>query len=77
MSLKSISVAVALAVVAGGALSFTVPARAQDAQAEMIGLHQLCDQGDRRACVKFGIMLGRAQQRHAEWRHLHPEWFWW
>jgi hypothetical protein len=77
MSLKSISVAVALAVVAGGALSSLSPARAQDAQAEMIGLHQLCDHGDRKACVKFGIMLGRQQERHAEWRRLHPEWFWW
>jgi len=77
MPLKSISVAaLALAVVGGGAISSTSPARAQEAQAEMIGLHQLCDRGDRKACVKFGILLGRAQERHAEWRRLHPEWFW-
>jgi hypothetical protein len=27
--------------------------------------------------VRFGIYLGRAQERHAEWRRIHPEWFWW
>lgn len=26
-------------------------------EAEILGLHQLCDKGDRRACVHFGILL--------------------
>jgi hypothetical protein len=55
-----------------------VPARAQaDVEAEMIGYHQLCERGDRRACIKFGILIGRNQQRHADWRRAHADWFWW
>jgi len=54
------------------------PAQAQmDRQAEIIGLHQLCDKGDRRACVRFGILIGENRERHAEWRRAHPEWWWW
>ena len=78
MLLKSISVAsLALAVTAVATIAPTHRARAQDMQAELLGLHQLCDRGDRKACVKFGMMLGRAQDRHAEGRRVHPEWFWW
>jgi len=78
MRFKSMGiVSAALALVVVGAISSTGPARAQDAQAELLGFHQLCDRGDRRACVKFGMILGRMQERHAEWRRLHPEWFWW
>ncbi len=46
-------------------------------EAEALGLHQLCDKGDRRACVKFGIILGQNEQRHADWRKRHAEWWWW
>ncbi len=70
--------AAALAVVVAGAMASPAPARAQsDVQAELLGFHQLCDRGDRKACVRFGMILGRMQERHAEWRRLHPEWFWW
>ena len=35
------------------------PVYAQNArEAEIIGFHQLCDKGDRRACVRFGILIG-------------------
>jgi hypothetical protein len=55
-----------------------LPVYAQSAaEAELIGFHQLCDKGDRRACVRFGILIGENRERHAEWRRLHPEWFWW
>jgi hypothetical protein len=81
MLLKSIVTAsVVLTVVAAAAIPSAHPARAQDGQAreaEILGLHQLCDRGDRKACVRFGMILGRMQERHAEWRHGHPEWFWW
>jgi len=79
MLLKSIMTSsVALAVVVACAIPATIPARAQsDVQAELLGFHQLCDRGDRKACVRFGMILGRQQERHAEWRHVHPEWFWW
>lgn len=46
-------------------------------EAELVGLHQLCDKGDRRACVRFGMMLGEAKERHTEWRKAHAEWWWW
>ena len=46
-------------------------------EAEMIGLHQLCERGDRRACVRFGILIGENRERHAEWRRLHADWWWW
>ena len=60
-----------------GALT-PAPALAQSARdAEIVGFHQLCDKGDRRACVRFGILIGQNQERHAEWRRLHPEWWWW
>ena len=45
--------------------------------AEIIGFHQLCDKGDRKACVRFGILIGQNQQRHADWRRAHADWFWW
>ena len=52
--------------------------RAQSArEAEMIGFHQLCEKGDRKACIRFGIMIGENRERHAEWRRLHPDWWWW
>jgi hypothetical protein len=46
-------------------------------EAELIGMHQLCDRGDRQACIRFGFMLGQNQERHVEWRRLHPEWWAW
>lgn len=76
MLLKSIMTSsAALAVVVACTIPSTIPARAQEVQAELLGFHQLCDHGDRKACVRFGMILGRMQ--HAEWRRVRPEWFWW
>jgi len=78
MLLKSLFTAAFAVTIAGtSAIVLTAPARAQDVQAELLGFHQLCDRGDRKACVGFGMILGRMQERHAEWRRVHPEWFWW
>ena len=71
----------AMAVVAGvsgiAAIAPT-PVQAQNnVEAEMIGFHQLCDKGDRKACIRFGILIGQNQQRHADWRRSHADWFWW
>jgi hypothetical protein len=44
---------------------------------EMRRMHFDCDHGDRRACVRFGMILGENQAWHAEWRRTHPEYFWW
>lgn len=46
-------------------------------EAELIGLHQLCDRGDRQACIRFGFVLGQAQEHHAEWRRSHADWWGW
>jgi hypothetical protein len=55
----------------------TTPARAQGAvEAEIIGFHQLCEKGDRKACVRFGILIGRNEQRSVDWRRAHADWFW-
>jgi hypothetical protein len=45
-------------------------------EAEIIGFHQLCDKGDRKACIRFGILIGRNEQRSADWRRAHADWFW-
>jgi hypothetical protein len=56
-----------------------LPAQAQQGrrQAELERLHQMCNQGNRGACVRFGIMIGQNRERVAEWRRLHPDWWWW
>jgi hypothetical protein len=79
MTSKSKLSTVAVLVLAGATLS-SVTVRAEDwkaREAELLGLHQLCDKGDRRACVRFGMMLGEAKERHADWRRNHPEFWWW
>jgi hypothetical protein len=60
-----------------GVLSSAPPAQAQDRDDVMRHLHYDCDRGDRRACVRFGIMIGENHERHEEWRRTHPDWFWW
>jgi hypothetical protein len=55
-----------------------ISARAQAAvEAEMIGYHEPSDGGDRCACIKVGILIGRNRQRQADWRRTHAEWFCW
>jgi hypothetical protein len=79
MILKPLMAAVAIAVgISATTAVVTTPAHAQNnVEAEMLGYHQLCDKGDRKACVRFGILLGKNEQRHADWRRAHAEWFWW
>jgi len=62
-----------------GALMPATPIHAQDREREleMHRLHEACGHGDRKACVRFGIMIGESRERHAEWRRVHPEYFWW
>ena len=52
------------------------PAAAQDGrEAQMIGFRDFCEHGDKKACVKFGMMLQQNIDRQGEWRHSHPDWF--
>lgn len=42
---------------------------------EAYGLHARCDDGDRHACVRFGIIIGQHRERVADWRRSHPDYF--
>jgi hypothetical protein len=79
MILKPLMAALTVAVaVSGTAAMVPTAAHAQsNVEAEMIGFHALCDKGDRKACVRFGILIGQNQQRHADWRRAHADWWWW
>ena len=41
----------------------------------MMQLHGACDAGDRHACIRFGVLIGQHQERVAEWRRVHPDYF--
>jgi hypothetical protein len=79
MTLRSLMAAAVIAAgISGTAELVATPAHAQDAvEAEMIGYHQLCQKGDRKACIRFGILIGRNEQRHVDWRRAHADWWWW
>jgi hypothetical protein len=93
---SKLAVGSAAALMGIATFAFTTTPRAQSArEAELIGFHQLCNKGDRKACIRFGIMpaaeptasfecmtysislLGENRERHAEWRKLHADWWWW
>jgi hypothetical protein len=77
MTLQRLMTACVIAAGIGSVSMVASPAHAQSAmEAEIIGFHQLCDKGDRKACVRFGILIGRNEQRNADWRRAHADWFW-
>ena len=51
----------------------TVVASPYDDQA--LNLKSACDRGNRSACIRFGIMIGKHQERVAAWRRIHPDFF--
>jgi hypothetical protein len=79
MNLKPLMAAAMVAAgLSGIAAMVPTAAHAQDAmEAELVGYHQLCQKGDRKACIRFGILIGRNEQRHADWRRAHADWWWW
>jgi hypothetical protein len=78
MTSKLVMSAGVLSLLAIAAIASSAEVRAQSArEAELLGFHQLCDKGDRKACIRFGIMLGENRQRHVDWRKSHPEFWWW
>lgn len=79
MTLRRLMTALMIAAGVGASSGMVVsPAHAQNAvEAEILGFHQLCEKGDRKACVRFGILIGRNEQRNADWRRSHADWFWW
>jgi uncharacterized protein YcfJ len=46
-----------------------------DLSDRMLGLRIACEDGDRRACVRLGIIIGENRERRANWRREHPEVF--
>ena len=44
-------------------------------QDRMLELRERCEDGDRRACVRLGILIGENRERRAAWRREHPEVF--
>jgi hypothetical protein len=44
-------------------------------QDRMLELREGCEDGDRRACVRLGIIIGENRERRAAWRREHPEVF--
>lgn len=40
-------------------------------------LQDLCDSGSRRACIRFGMILGQNREREAQWRRSRPDFYSW
>ena len=53
------------------------PRTYDDARSEMRQSRTDCDDGDRRACIRFGIAIGRNWERRERWRQESPEFFTW
>jgi len=60
-----------------GGIEVAPPPREGDWEGQIGRLHQRCNDGDRRACVHLGFVLGEVRDRRDEWRSRHAEWFWW
>ncbi len=76
MHVKSTLISAAI-FISGAAMLSSVPVLAQDRPTkEGERLRQLCDRGDHRACVRFGMLLNENCAHHDVWRRSHPE-FWW
>ena len=70
------STLIAGAIIISSATVIGVPVQAQDrVSSEGQRLHRLCDEGDKRACVRFGMMFNENRTRHDEWRRSHPHFF--
>jgi hypothetical protein len=51
------------------------PIARDDVSERMLRLREECEGGDRRSCVRFGMILGQYRDRQEEWRREHPEIF--
>ena len=52
------------------------PPRVRDELGDrMLQLRERCEDGDRRACVRLGILIGENREHRAAWRREHPEVF--
>jgi hypothetical protein len=51
--------------------------RRDEIRERMFVLRRECEDGDRRACVRLGIIIGEHRERRAAWRRENPDLFWW
>jgi|SRR3954452_7800832 hypothetical protein len=51
------------------------PARRDETRDRMLEFRERCDEGDKRACVRLGILIGENRARREAWRREHPEVF--
>jgi hypothetical protein len=40
-------------------------------------LRDACDDGNRSACIRFGVMLGENRERERQWRNERPDFYRW
>jgi hypothetical protein len=52
-------------------------ARWEAVRAQMAEFREGCEEGNRRACVRLGIIIGENRERRAQWSREHPEMFTW
>jgi hypothetical protein len=52
-------------------------AQREELRERMLELREACQDGDRRACIRFGIIIGENRERRAQWRRENPDLFWW
>ncbi|MBI3434408.1 MAG: peptidase inhibitor family I36 protein [Proteobacteria bacterium] len=48
-----------------------------DLREQMSDLRAGCEAGDRRSCVRLGIIIGENRERRAQWRRERPDFFFW
>jgi hypothetical protein len=51
------------------------PPQRDELRARMFELREACEDGDKRACVRLGIIIGEHRERREAWRREHPELF--
>lgn|SRR5262249_27330196 len=51
------------------------PTYRDELRERMMEAREGCEDGDRRACVRLGIIIGENRERRAQWRREHPEVF--
>jgi hypothetical protein len=51
--------------------------RRDEIRERMFALRAECEDGERRACVRLGIIIGEHREHRSAWRREHPDLFWW
>ena len=51
------------------------PPQRDELRERMLRFRMACDDGDRHACVRLGIIIGEHRERREEWRREHPDVF--